>query len=114
MKNTLVILLSGLLLCGCSKKPAITLIQSGTDASLKLGGASCVLHVTTRDGSSIQGIRLVTKEADGKETTITADAGTISEGLDHNSVIVTFGSGKIQSPKMQGNFANMGPLTLAR
>jgi hypothetical protein len=114
MKTTFTILLSGLLLCGCSKKPAIALIQSGTDVSLKLGTGSCVLHVAKRDGSSIQGISLVTKEPDGKETTITADTGTISEGSDRNTVTISLGSGKIQSPKMQSVFAKMGPMTLAR
>jgi hypothetical protein len=83
MKNTLLILLSGLLLCGCSKMPASSAhpasdrIVAGTDVAWNDG---IVLHVTKRDGTSLEGIRVVHTDASGQVTTITADKGTVELG----------------------------------
>ena len=62
MKNTLAVLLSGLLLCGCSHKQAagesraIDLIVAGKDVAW---GRGAVLHIAKRDGSSVEGVRLL-------------------------------------------------------
>ncbi len=92
MKNTLTIILSGLLLCGCSKKPAIDLVQAGKDTSWNHG--SYDLQVAKRDGDSLGGIRLVLKTSSGQDTIITADTGTVTAGsvenpADPNCVRVT-------------------------
>jgi hypothetical protein len=39
-----------------------------------------VLHITKRDGSSIEGIHIVINQHNGKKTTITADTGTVLPG----------------------------------
>src|SRR5439155_13647104 len=76
MKTTLTILISGLLLCGCAQRQAtsahraIDSIQAGKDVVWNNG---LVLHVTKRDGDSVQGIRSVGRTSDGQETTTTAD-----------------------------------------
>jgi hypothetical protein len=109
----LVILLSGVLLCCCSRKPA-NLIRPGADVSLKLNGASYIVHVASRKGSGIHGIRLVTKESDGTETTIIAGAGTVTESSDHNSAVINLDSGVIVSSKTRSDFNKLGPLNLVR
>jgi hypothetical protein len=73
MKITLFIILSAVILCGCSKKPAIGRIQAGRDIAWLDGE---VLHIEKRDGYSLEGIRIVHKLADGSEETTTADKGT--------------------------------------
>jgi uncharacterized lipoprotein YajG len=85
MKNTLTILLSGLLLCGCSQKqatpakqeapsyPALNQIEDGKDAIW----GRYVLHVAKRDGASLEGVQISDTLADGQIETITADAGTV-------------------------------------
>ena len=81
MRFAFVILLLGAICCGCSEKqattalPAADLIVAGKDIHWHDG---IVLHVTKRDGDSIEGIRLVTST----ETTITADKGMIKRGPD--------------------------------
>jgi hypothetical protein len=101
-------MLSSLLLCGCLHKQAtsthqaIDFVEAGKDVAW-LGG-SVDLYVTKRDGDSIQGIRLVTKDPHGKETTITADKGTVSEGSDAYSVRITLYDGKSESGKMHTSF----------
>jgi hypothetical protein len=83
MKNILLILLSGLVLCGCSKKhtvsarPASELVEAGKDVAWSDG---YVLHVTSRDGVSLEGIRIVKTETNGQVATITADKGTLPLG----------------------------------
>ena len=80
MKNILLILLSGFVLCGCSKKhtvsarPASELVEAGKDVAWSDG---YVLHVTSRDGVSLEGIRIVKTETNGQVATITADKGTL-------------------------------------
>jgi uncharacterized lipoprotein YajG len=81
MKNTLTILLSGLLLCGCSQKQgsssgsAIDRIQAGQDTAF---GDSVVLHVAKRDGTSLEGVSISAKLPNGQTQTLTADTATLS------------------------------------
>ena len=114
MKTSFTILLLGLLFYGCATKPTIDLIQPGKDVRLKGYGRSYIIHVTTREGSSIQGIRLVQIMADGEEITHTADTGTVSEGSDQNSVTITLVNAKFQGKDMHGTYHILGPLILTR
>jgi hypothetical protein len=104
MKPILTILLSSLLVCGCSKKhaptaqSAIALVEAGKDVTL--GGL--VLHVAKRDGSSIEGIRIVRKEAAGKETTILADTGTLSQGSDQSTVRIVLNNVRRETKSQSG------------
>src|SRR5215469_3301038 len=121
MKMTLTILLLGLFFCDCSKSLAVespavalnqggtnTLIQPGTDVRLKGYGMSYIIHVAKRNGSSIQGIRLVSKK-EGEEITYTADTGTVSESSDGNSVTITLFNAKFQGENMHGTYVQLGP-----
>jgi hypothetical protein len=121
MKTTLIVLFSGLLLCGCSQKQAsstgsaIDLVEAGRDSTWNNGG---VLHVASRNGSSLQGIRYVQKGVDGTETTVTADTGTISSGsfqnsADNNCVKITLYKAHSQSAKGSATIEEM-PITLQR
>jgi hypothetical protein len=101
MKHTHILILSGLLLCGyCTQmqaeqpSPAIDRVQSKTDTVWDQG--VFVLHVTKRDGNSLEGIQIISKASDGVETIISADTGTIEMGpscldtvKDDNAVAIT-------------------------
>jgi uncharacterized lipoprotein YajG len=90
MKNTHLILLSAILLFGCSKKQAISApqatdrIEAGKD--IVLGGS--VVHVTKRDGDSIEGVRIVTKYAGGIVKTLIADTGRVRQGSNTLAIIL--------------------------
>jgi hypothetical protein len=114
MKNTLLILLSGLVLCGCSKKPAVELVVAGKNITWRDG---VVLHVTKRDGTSLEGVQITTIQiaavaANGKpmtsaSNTITADTATLSPGsvedaADRNSVQITLHNAQVHSATMNG------------
>ena len=95
MKNTIIIILSGLLLCGCSKKhaasasPVADLVQAGTDATWRDGS---VLRITKRDGASLQGVTFIEKLPTGQTQTFSADTATLSadpSDTDNNSFIIT-------------------------
>ncbi len=105
MKTTLTILISGLLLCGCAQRQAtspyraIDSIQAGKDMVWNNG---LVLHVTKRDGDSVEGIRIVEKTSDGQERTTTADTGSLLPGsvenpADIRSVRLTLRNAQIHS-----------------
>jgi hypothetical protein len=86
MKNTLLVLLSGSLLLGCSTKQAassprqaIDLVKSGTFTKWDRG---YVMHVTKRDGTSLEGIELI-DTSPGSMRVFTADTGTIMPGQDN-------------------------------
>ena len=85
MKNTLFIVLSGLLLCGCSHKQAasesraIDLVVAGKDVAW---GRGAVLHIAKRDGTSVEGVQLLLPRSDGQKGMITADTGTLAPGSD--------------------------------
>jgi len=88
MKSTLTIILSGLLLCGCSQKQtsaagaAIDLVQAGKDTTWR---EPYILHITKRDGASLEGIKITSTTTDGVKTTITAATGTLSPGSVENA-----------------------------
>jgi hypothetical protein len=74
--------------------PAIDRVQSKTDTAWDQG--VFVLHVTKRDGNSLEGIQIISKASDGVETIISADTGTIEMGpscldtvKDDNAVAIT-------------------------
>lgn len=114
MKHVLLILLLSLAFCGCSKKPVDSLIQPGAGVHLKLSGRSCTLHVSKRDGSLIQGIRLVTQEPDGTKTVMVAGSGTVATASDHVSIIIFLNAGHLQSNQTRANFSRFGPLILKK
>ena len=68
-----------------SAHPGSDRIVAGTDVAWSDGN---VLHVTKRDGTSLEGIRVVHTDASGQVTTITADKGTVELG---SSTITTGG-----------------------
>ena len=84
MKNTLIIFLSGLLLCGCSHREssAIDRVVAGKDIDW---GRGVVLHIAKRDGASVEGIQLLVPRSDGQKGLITADTGTLTAGSDVSS-----------------------------
>jgi len=53
-------------------------IQAGKDSAWD--GGRIVLHVTKRDGNSLEGIQIINTASNGLKTTITADTGTVSTG----------------------------------
>jgi hypothetical protein len=81
MKTTFIIVLSGLLLCGCSQKQASSTvsatdsIRTGTD--ITFNGGSFILYVTKRDSNSLAGIRCVSNPGMKSESHFTADTGEI-------------------------------------
>jgi len=82
-----------------SAGPPIDLVQAGKDIVLP-GGT--ILHVTKRDGASLEGIRIVSSTTDGQKTTLTADSGTISSGsikeaTDVNPVKLTLHNGHCET-----------------
>jgi hypothetical protein len=102
MKSILTVLLSGLILCGCSQKqaapPAIDLVVAGKDITWHGG---IVLHVTKRDGASLEGIQISSATPDGRKTTVTGDTGTVMAGsavnaADDNSVRITIENARIR------------------
>jgi len=86
MKKTLIVLLSSLLLWGCSQKqsrsagPAIDLIQGGKDTSWHSEGNDYVVHVTKRDGTSLEGVTVTIAFPSGKTQTLSSDTVTVSPG----------------------------------
>jgi hypothetical protein len=82
MQMMLLILLSSLMFCGCSKKaaggtrPAIDLVVVGKDTTWKDGS---ILKVAKRDRNSIAGIHLVIQTVGG-QATITAPTGELVPG----------------------------------
>jgi hypothetical protein len=105
MKKMISILISGLLLCGCSHKwaksdtPAIDLVQPGKDISW---GSGVVLHVERRTANSVEGVRLTSTARDGQKTTVTSSGGTLLPGsvenpADGGFVRLTLQNAQIQS-----------------
>jgi len=84
MKSFLGILLLSALLCACSHRRTAYIdrtidIVAGKDIAIE----NFVLHIEKRSGNSLVGIRIVKRESDGKETTITAATGTLRQGPKH-------------------------------
>ena len=95
MKTTLIFILSGLLLCGCSQKhaasarPATDLVEAGKNVTWSDG---YVLFVAKRDGLSLEGIRVVQTLPNG-QTTISSDKGRLqpvcSTWKNENGVVIS-------------------------
>lgn len=75
-------------LAGCSKpsstistRPAIELVQAGKDIEFPGG---YVLHVAKREGSSLEGVRILVTPPNGQASEITAERGTIKPGTPEN------------------------------
>jgi len=69
-----------LFVSGCSQKHTARIDESvdivaGKDIVVR----GYVLHIQKREGSALEGIRLVQRKPDGKETTITANTGIVTE-----------------------------------
>jgi len=104
MKNTLVIVLSGLLLCGCSQKqassagPAIDRVQAG-DTSWPDGPYVYHLHVTKREGTNLFGVSISVKLPTGQTQTTSGDTASlmpVPNAKDDKSVLIMFHDTKIQ------------------
>src|SRR5688572_9301937 len=78
MKSVLIILFAVLLFLGCSPKHTAHVDQTvDIVAGKDLVFPGYVLNVKKRDGSSLEGIRIVRSDSDGTERVITADTGTV-------------------------------------
>jgi hypothetical protein len=90
MKILATTVLLSLYLCGCSRShdvsssPALDRVQAGKDIAF----GHYVLHVEKRNGSSLEGVRIVSREPDGQTVTITAEKGTLSQGTGQSSITV--------------------------
>lgn len=81
-----------MMLAGCSNHSptasthrAIDLVQPGKDVEF---GDGFVVHVTKREGSSLEGIHVHFPHSDGPASEITADTGTIEPGIpDHSDFV---------------------------
>jgi hypothetical protein len=120
MKTTSIIVLSGLLLCGCSQKQpssagsAIDRVQAG-DTSWPDGPNVYSLHITKRDGNSLVGISISMKLPSGKTQTISADTATLSlvpNAPDDKSVMVTFHNPKLQVDSQSSAIVGDYPMEL--
>jgi len=135
MKTTSIIVLSGLLLCGCSQKqasshkpessqepassasPAIDRIQAGDTSWPSWPGGPNVytLHITKRDGNSLVGVSISRQLPNGKTQTISADSATLSadsKAPDNKSVMVIFHSPKVQVDSQSSAIVGDYPMEL--
>jgi hypothetical protein len=105
MKTRVAFLLSGLLLCGYAGQqaslasPAIDRIQAGKDTAWR----GYLLHVTNRDGATLEGVQIVTTNS-----VITADSGTVSMGslenaTDVSSVTLTLNNFRVVKTSASGS-----------
>ncbi|HZQ45721.1 MAG TPA: hypothetical protein VFC07_01810 [Verrucomicrobiae bacterium] len=89
MRITTTIMLMSVFFCGCSFKHStppgspLDRVQAGRDISF----GNYVLHVEKRVGSSLEGIKIVSKGPDGQTVTTVAEKGTISQGSDKSYII---------------------------
>src|SRR5262249_54941008 len=94
------ILLLSVVLYGCSQsrdtalRIALDRLEEGRDISF--GHGRCVLHVEKRVGSSLQGVRVVSKESDGQTVRATAESATLSQGADRNSIRLVLHDARIE------------------
>jgi len=105
MKTTLTVLLSGLLLCGCSQKqatsasPAIDLVETSKAVAWSDG---YVIYIGKRHGASLEDIHVSHKYSNGATASIFAEKGTVSAGSvedpkDVNSVKIILENARIVS-----------------
>jgi len=83
---------------------AIDLIQVGKDTTWTNG---YVLHIDKRDGSLIEGVRLVSKTPNGQEEIWTASRGFVGE-FDHNDPNIV--SVALDSPAVQVGKEQFAPM----
>jgi hypothetical protein len=83
--SQIVLALVTMILAGCSKHSptasthrAVDLVQAGKDVEF---GDGFVVHVTKREGSSVEGIHVHFPHSDGPASEITAETGTIEPGI---------------------------------
>src|SRR4051794_13705733 len=87
--SLIMLALFSMALAGCanhspttSTRPAIDLVQAGKDIEFPGG---YVLHVTRRDGGSLEGIHVLVTPPVGPASEITAEKGTIRSGTPEHS-----------------------------
>jgi len=88
MKVPTPLLLSGLLICGCSRNnpvthPKVELIEPGKDITSFKG---YTLHVDKREGNSIEGVQIVKFSPDGNDLFLSASNATIVATSDPKTV----------------------------
>ncbi|HWV98408.1 MAG TPA: hypothetical protein VNZ64_01825 [Candidatus Acidoferrum sp.] len=88
---TALLLLCGLLLCGCSRTPegaplVPELVQEGKTVTWPDGRN---IYVARRQGNTLAGVRVVQKCLAGPERTVEAERGLISKDPDGRTVRVT-------------------------
>lgn len=119
MKKTFTILLSGLLICGCSHKqassPAIDRVKVG-DTSWNDGGHTFyTLHVSKRDGTSVEGVSITANLPTRQRQIISGDSATLSavpNDSDGKSVMITVHNAKIQVDSERPTAGGDYPVTL--
>lgn len=105
----LAVLLLGV--CGCSrghKKSArspLDRIQAGRDVSF----GQYIVRVAKRQGTTVEGVRVVSRERDGRTATITATKGTLSPGPAASCLTLVLQDAQIQKFKQK---ASVGQLSL--
>jgi hypothetical protein len=111
MKNIPLIVLSALVLCGCSKHhdiPARNLVVAGKDIVWHGSGREdTVMRIAKREGDSLEGIHVIYRGyPGGPPATITADKGTIlprsdtiaSDGITYtNTVMIVLQNARFQT-----------------
>ncbi len=108
MKNIFLILLSSLVLCGCSKEPtvspgpAIDRIQAG---KVSLWSSGYSLYVEKRDGTNVEDVWISGTLSNGVKQTVTAETATISPRViagvtNDRSVILYLHNMEIQAGSM--------------
>ena len=113
MKNAIIILLSGIFICGCSKreiapKQAIDLLVAGKDIEWHDGNYSTnIIHFTKREGLSIEGVHVVKRYHNGGTETFTAEKGIVITNISNavscgipcpNSVSINLVDAQAQDP----------------
>jgi hypothetical protein len=90
MKTLIATVLVVLCLCGCSpgndtrSQSPLDRVQPGRDGSF----GNYIVHVEKREGSSLEGIRILSTEPDGLTATVTANKGTLSQGVDRSFITI--------------------------
>ena len=103
MKPTVTILLMSVLLCSCSREraassnSALDRVQPGRDITF----GHYVLHVEKRDGNSLEGVRIVSRESDGQMAAMTAKRGTLSQGSDPSLITVVLHDANVEKAQQK-------------
>src|SRR5258708_16919403 len=103
MKTLIATVLVVLCLCGCSRghdtwsQSPLDRVQPGRDVSF----GHYVVHVEKREGSSLEGIRIVSAEPSGLTATVTASKGTLSLGADRSFITIVLHDAHTETPKQK-------------